>query len=421
MSVKPALRRFIVKIAALALIPASLLAALPAACAEPAAEPDNPSYVSACPAWGAGYFYVPGSQTCLRLSGYVRADIRGGDNLYARTKQNLRRKTYAWRSRAALRMHTATQTDHGALRSFVELRIQWNQGAEYGKQPDSQHKLRFAYLELGGLRAGMDDSIFAHWTGYFGNVIMEDIFSPMEEARTNAVSYSFTAAELSNGSKISAILGFEQGDSAGDTGGFRYAAGGMKRYVKLSQQIGDYRPNIVGGLKWSHRLATLSAVAAFDSYYSEWAAKIRLNIQATEKLLLWGMAGYKSMDDYYNLDSSDITRHGKNGGLRQGIYRQINSLYGDWGGHWIFWSGGTYNINPQTDFNMQLSYSSDKSFAASANIQRSLVPGLTFVPELSYMTQNSGYGYKYSNSYEEKINFKGQNTVQGMMRLQRSF
>jgi hypothetical protein len=31
-------------------------------------------YVKVCNAYGAGYFNIPGSDTCLRLSGRVRAD-----------------------------------------------------------------------------------------------------------------------------------------------------------------------------------------------------------------------------------------------------------------------------------------------------------------------------------------------------------
>ncbi|HWG04342.1 MAG TPA: porin, partial [Beijerinckiaceae bacterium] len=31
-------------------------------------------YVKICDAYGAGFFYIPGTDTCLRIGGYVRAE-----------------------------------------------------------------------------------------------------------------------------------------------------------------------------------------------------------------------------------------------------------------------------------------------------------------------------------------------------------
>ncbi|HCH71841.1 MAG TPA: porin, partial [Ochrobactrum sp.] len=32
-------------------------------------EPESVGYVRVCDAYGAGYFYIPGTETCLRISG----------------------------------------------------------------------------------------------------------------------------------------------------------------------------------------------------------------------------------------------------------------------------------------------------------------------------------------------------------------
>ena len=39
----------------------------------PIAEPAD-QYVRICDAFGAGFFYIPGTDTCLKLGGYVRAE-----------------------------------------------------------------------------------------------------------------------------------------------------------------------------------------------------------------------------------------------------------------------------------------------------------------------------------------------------------
>ncbi|KAB2715299.1 porin, partial [Brucella intermedia] len=44
-----------------------------------APEPEAVEYVRVCDAYGAGYFYIPGTETCLRIHGYVRYDATGGD------------------------------------------------------------------------------------------------------------------------------------------------------------------------------------------------------------------------------------------------------------------------------------------------------------------------------------------------------
>jgi hypothetical protein len=36
-----------------------------------APEPEPVEYVRVCDAYGAGFFYIPGTETCLQISGYV--------------------------------------------------------------------------------------------------------------------------------------------------------------------------------------------------------------------------------------------------------------------------------------------------------------------------------------------------------------
>ena len=40
------------------------------------AEPEPVEYVRVCDAYGAGFFYIPGTETCLKVSGYVRYDAQ---------------------------------------------------------------------------------------------------------------------------------------------------------------------------------------------------------------------------------------------------------------------------------------------------------------------------------------------------------
>ena len=50
----------------------------------PTAEPVE--YVRICDAFGTGFFYIPGTDTCLRISGRVRARRRDARSRGSRTR-----------------------------------------------------------------------------------------------------------------------------------------------------------------------------------------------------------------------------------------------------------------------------------------------------------------------------------------------
>src|SRR6187402_1979346 len=44
------------------------------------AEPEPVEYVRVCDVYGTGFYYMPGTETCLKVSGYVRYDIGVGED-----------------------------------------------------------------------------------------------------------------------------------------------------------------------------------------------------------------------------------------------------------------------------------------------------------------------------------------------------
>lgn len=386
------------------------------------AELEPVEYVRVCDSYGEGYFYIPGTDTCMRFSGYMRADLKGGDNVYAyKNKKN--RDTYAWRARAELRFQTATDTELGTLRTLIELRNQWDDGDD-----TLSGQLRFGYIELGGLRVGVDESIFWHWTGYLGKVLNDDIVDPGMFQRTNVISYTFAA-----GNGLSAIIGVEQGTNGGsDNSGDNYYLRGSghrvgpnsgagiignpdARHFFSGSQIDDYTPNVLLGVKYQQGWGSIAAIGAYDAQWEEWAAKLRINLNVTDRLSLWVMGGYKSMNDFYAYD--DVYTNSRHHKGRDYYYRMHTSQYGDWGGDWAVWGGGTFQITQKASFNTQLTYDDSDLFSASVNVAYVLVPGLTVTPELSYV--NFGNDKKWDDG--SRVTFHGNDAVQGMLRLQRNF
>jgi hypothetical protein len=88
-------------------------------------------YVKICTLYGEGFYYIPGSDTCIKLGGYVRADY-GWNVAGARTPaysgtQGAQDRTvsqYSTRHRANIQMDTRTQTAYGTLRTFTSLHFQ---------------------------------------------------------------------------------------------------------------------------------------------------------------------------------------------------------------------------------------------------------------------------------------------------------
>jgi hypothetical protein len=90
-------------------------------------------YVRICSLYGTGFWYVPGTDTCIKIGGYVRVDttFNGGiqGNPYWNGNGGLqdRYKDYFQsRSRLTLDIDTRTATEYGVVRTFGEARFQFN-------------------------------------------------------------------------------------------------------------------------------------------------------------------------------------------------------------------------------------------------------------------------------------------------------
>ncbi|WP_375663156.1 porin [Bartonella sp. CL266QHHD] len=371
------------------------------------AEPEPVEYVRVCDAYGKGYFYIPGTETCMRLSGNVRTDFIGGNNIDATTETELRnkRKTYGAASRLTLVFQAASETEMGTLRSYARIYSNWGDGRD-----NAAARLAAAYIELGGFRVGLDDTIFNSWTGDYGDVLNDDSIAPAGTTRTNFISYTFNGD-----SGFSAIIGAELGNNADSLPGITgYYIDKDDKLVSItegtlpSKAIKNYTPNVILGIKFMQKWGGFSAVAAYDAYYKKWAGKVRADFNVNDRFNLWVMAGYKNGLDYYTVNENDE------------LSRQSTTIYANWGGKWAAWAGATYKLTPKANLNAQVSYSAVKTFATSVNITYTLVPGFVITPELTYVSWNDDRVVTDKNN-DEKHLFNKKSAFQGMIRLQRSF
>ncbi len=213
------------------------------------AEPEPAEYVKICDVYGAGYFYIPGTETCLRVGGYIRYDASLGDRGTfdgARTTDRLNGKeqdTWGKNTRFALKTWTGQETELGTLKTYTETRFQFGNSNDNADARNKNVSLNFAWIQLGGLRVGKDESAYDTFIGYAGNVI-QDTIVPYGEFDTNLISYTFDA-----GNGFSAIVSLEQGSGSYDT----FVKDGAGNWVPgiVDNTIDSYAPNVVVGAKYT--------------------------------------------------------------------------------------------------------------------------------------------------------------------------
>src|ERR1700753_3071138 len=85
-------------------------------------------YVRVCSLYGAGFYYIPGTDTCIKLGGYLRADLniqggRSGQPFWNGDPgvQDRFVNEYNAYSRLAVTLDTRTATEYGVVRTFGQI------------------------------------------------------------------------------------------------------------------------------------------------------------------------------------------------------------------------------------------------------------------------------------------------------------
>ncbi|RZK96511.1 MAG: porin, partial [Methylobacterium sp.] len=105
-------------------------------------------YVRVCSAYGAGFFYIPGTDTCLRLSGRARFDAAYQPS-YSRQNGSQNGDTTGYRTRLRINLDARTQTAYGTLRAFVRLEAGSGSGYSGLGTSGTNQRIGNAYPALG--------------------------------------------------------------------------------------------------------------------------------------------------------------------------------------------------------------------------------------------------------------------------------
>ena len=223
-------------------------------------------YVKICSIYGVGFFYIPGTDTCIKIGGWVRAEVdfnAGGSHssyISGGTGRNNRIDSAdtQWRSRFVTSVDIRTQTEYGTLRAYTRAGFQWTTNAD----GQGSYYVERTFIQFAGFTFGRSQSYFdfyanaMYYTGYIGGPSSTGAAGQNVLAYTATFGNGFTAtisiedATLRRNAVWDAgtdplTIGSLPGPSTQTATGYEGRAPGIN--------IGDYAshqvPDIVGALR----------------------------------------------------------------------------------------------------------------------------------------------------------------------------
>ena len=161
-------------------------------------------YVKICTLYGDGFYYIPGSDTCIRFNGYIRADYNfNGRTPHVQTGANGAQDRTVQRSstrhRANFGIDTRTQTAYGTLRTYMNVNIDNELGS------DTAQATR-AFIQWGGFTFGRTASFVDH-EGSLGDSGFRSLYTGLVDATTGAAGINQIAYTWQLGNGITLNVG----------------------------------------------------------------------------------------------------------------------------------------------------------------------------------------------------------------------
>ncbi len=216
-------------------------------------------YVKICSLYGAGFYYIPGTDTCIKIGGYVRAEVNfnaGGSFAASFADRDLRSfNSQNWRTRAGITVDTRSQTEYGTLRSyfFMAATSDNSTGAAptNGTGASAYDRLYSptAFIQFAGFTAGRTASFFDFDGQPYSN--QSNVWSSNNGG--NGIELFAYTAQLGNG--LSASIAAENNN------GHRM---GTATVAGISDTAGGQSvPDIVGNLRIDQAWGSAQIMAAY--------------------------------------------------------------------------------------------------------------------------------------------------------------
>jgi len=261
-----------------------------------AAEPEAVEYVRVCDAYGTGYFYIPGTETCLKINGYIRFDVNYG---FGEGFENGGLEDWNVRTRGQVQFTAKSETEYGPLTGVIVYQYNFRPTAMPGVDSaglgGSQNAMSLdqAYIDIAGFRVG---KMLNWWDNDFSGE-----FDVTNSGTTsfNSIRYQYEAGSFYAGIAVEEVGGvsdFAAWQHGGNDIGIDTAIGG---------KVGDFTYELLGGydvdaeegairakLGVAVGPGTLGVAAIWSSgpsaYFTkgEWSVAAQYAVKATDKFTI---------------------------------------------------------------------------------------------------------------------------------------
>ena len=136
-------------------------------------------YVKVCSLYGVGFYYIPGTDMCIKIGGWVRAEYGWGQNgnfAWGWANQNLNNRSTNnsdFRARGYITADARNQTEYGTVRGYIAVGLTEN---EHGGDVNASTSFSAnrAFIQWAGFTFGRAQSFFDFYsnpaTSYWGAV-----------------------------------------------------------------------------------------------------------------------------------------------------------------------------------------------------------------------------------------------------------
>ena len=231
-------------------------------------------YVRICSLYGAGFWYIPGTDTCIKIGGYLRVDTTFNGSIYDQPawssdlgQRNRYYDYFASRSRMALTVDTRTATEYGVVRTFGQADFQFSTQGSSTVNPNSFSAalpvagttallnqpgegyvaVEYVFIQFAGFTFGKSSSAYATpWNGYPGNNTSYLLGGHDTVTGVNNIQYT---AQFGNG--VSGSIGLDDPVVFNRTA--VYNLGGGTSLLGINTLGNDYAgvhaPDVVGNIR----------------------------------------------------------------------------------------------------------------------------------------------------------------------------
>ncbi|WP_455272198.1 porin [Rhizobium herbae] len=285
-----------------------------------AAEPEPMEYVRVCDAFGTGYFYIPGTETCLKIGGYVRFQTNFGPNQGGDSDWD----TF---TRGQLQFDAKNDTELGTLESVIVL--QTNADTAGGQNDGGNNTfLDTASFAIAGFK-------FGYYYSWWDDGIAGETDALATNTLFNSISYTYDGGAFKAGISVDELegLGRDLSVQRGSPNDFGRNDNGVGVAAMVAGSVGGVTATLLGGYDTEREEGAIRAILSAELgagtfalagvwasnpnvYYneSEWTVAASYEFKATDKLTITPAAQYFSDFGFY--DGVDAWRVGLTAGYQ---------------------------------------------------------------------------------------------------------